>query len=66
MEIDGAFFDMCLEWDEGFVDKCCGLIVAVRLGFQPSTCASGRGRTEINDQRFLAGFCFRERRVGVC
>ena len=66
MEIDRAFFDVRLERDEGFVYECCGLIVAVRLGFQPSTCASGRGRAEINEQRFLAVFCFRERRVSVC
>jgi hypothetical protein len=66
MEIDRAFFDVRLERDEGFVYECCGLIVAVRLGFQPSTCTSGRGSAEINEQRFFAGFCFRERRVSVC
>jgi hypothetical protein len=66
MEIDRVFFDVRFERDEGLVDEGCGLIVAVRLGFQPSTCASGRGRTEINEQGFLAGFCFRECRVSVC
>ena len=66
MEINRVFFDVHFERDEVFVDEGCGLIVAVRLGFQPSTCASGRGRTEINEQRFLAAFCFRKCSVSVC
>jgi hypothetical protein len=65
MEVDRVFFDVHFERDEVFVDEGCGLIVAVRLGFQPSTCASGRGGTEINEQRFLTAFCFRKRRVSV-
>jgi hypothetical protein len=66
MEVDRVFFDVHFERDEVFVDEGCGLIVTVRLGFQPSTCASGRGRTEIDEQRFLAAFCFRKRSVSVC
>src|SRR5215213_23456 len=66
MEVGGMFFDVCLEWNEVLVDECRGLIVAVRLGFQPSTCASGRGCAEIDEQRFLAVFCFRECRVSIC
>ena len=65
MEIDRAFFDVRLERDEGFVYECCGLIVAVRLGFQPSTCASGRRRAEVNEQRFFAVLGFRECRVSI-
>jgi hypothetical protein len=66
MEVSWVFFDVCLEWDEVLVDEGRGLIVAVRLGFQPSTCASGRSRAEIDEQRFLTVFGFRECRVSVC
>jgi hypothetical protein len=65
MEVGGMFFDVGREWDEVLVDECRDLIVAVRLGFQPSTSASGRRSAEINDQRFLAGFRLRECRVSV-
>jgi hypothetical protein len=66
MEVDRAFFYVRLERNEVSVDEGCGLIVAVRFGFQPSTCASSWGRAEIDEQRFLAGFCFRECSVSVC
>jgi hypothetical protein len=65
MEVGGVFFDVRLEWDKVLVDECRDLIVAVRLGFQPSTCASGRGRAEVDEQRFPAVLCFRECRVSV-
>ena len=65
VEVGGMFFDVCLEWDEVFVDECRDLIVAVRLGFQPSTSTSGRRRAEIDEQGFLVVFCFGECRVGI-
>ena len=66
VEVGGMFFDVCLEWDEVFVDECRDLIVAVRLGFQPSTCASGWSGAEVDEQRLLLSFRFRECRVSVC
>ena len=44
MEVSGVLFDVCLERHEVVVNKRSSLVIAVRLGFQPSTCASrGRG-----------------------
>ena len=66
VEVGRVFFDVRFEWDEVLVDERRGLIVAVRLGFQPSTCASSRRRAEVDEQGFVVGFCFRECRVSVC
>jgi hypothetical protein len=59
------FFDVCREWDEVLINECRDLIVAVRFGFQPNTCASSRRRTEIDEQRLLAVFGFGECRVSI-
>jgi hypothetical protein len=51
-----VFFDVGFDRDKGLIDEVCDCLVAVRLGFQPSTSASsGRGR-EINQQRFVLSF----------
>jgi hypothetical protein len=65
VEISGVFFDVCLEWHEVVVNKRGSLVIAVRLGFQPSTRASGRRGAKIDEQRLLLGFGFRECRVSV-
>jgi hypothetical protein len=65
VEVGGVFFDVRFEWDEVFVDECRDLIVTVRLGYQPSTCASGRRRAEVDEQRFSGVLCFRECRISV-
>jgi hypothetical protein len=66
MEIGWVFLDVGLEWHEVVVDKRSGLVIAVRLGFQPNTSASTGSGAEVDQQRLLVGFCFRERGVGVC
>jgi hypothetical protein len=66
MEVNRVFFDVCLERHEVGVDKRSSLVIAVRLGFQPSTCASGRSGAEVDEQRLLLSFRFRECRVSVC
>jgi hypothetical protein len=65
VEISGVFFDVCLEWHEVVVNKRGSLVIAIRLGFQPSTRASGRRGAKIDEQRLLLGFGFRECRVSV-
>ena len=66
MEIDRVLFDVGFEWDEVVVDERSCLVVAVRLGFQPSTCASGGGRAEVDQHGFLLRFGFGECCVSVC
>jgi NAD(P)-dependent dehydrogenase (short-subunit alcohol dehydrogenase family) len=60
-----VFFDVCLERHEVVVNKRSSLVIAVRLGFQPSTTASGRRGAEVDEQRLLLRFGFRECRVSV-
>lgn len=64
MEISGTFFDMSRERHEVFVDQPGGLIVLVGFGFQPNATASAWRGAEIDQQRFLTRFRFRE--SGVC
>ena len=66
MEVSGMLFDVCFERYEVFVDEVGGFVVAVRLGFQPSTSASGGRSAEIDQHRSFTGLRFRERRIGVC
>jgi hypothetical protein len=42
------FLDVSFERDESLIDEVGGFCVVVGLGFQPSTCASGRGGGKIN------------------
>jgi hypothetical protein len=44
------FFDVGFERDEGLVDEVSGFLIAIGLGLQPSTSASGRGGREIDQQ----------------
>jgi hypothetical protein len=66
MEIRGMLFDVCLERHEIVVNKCSGLVIIVRLGFQPSTCASGGRGAKVDEQRLLLSLGFRECCVSVC
>jgi hypothetical protein len=66
MEIFGMLFDMCLERNEVVVNKSSSLGIVVRLGFQPSTCASRRRGAKVNEQRLLLRLRFRECGVSVC
>ncbi|PYS23939.1 MAG: hypothetical protein DMF72_07295 [Acidobacteria bacterium] len=59
------FFDVGFERDEILVNEIRDFPVRVRLSFQLSTCASGRGSGEIDQQRFVFGFRLRERLVGI-
>lgn len=45
------FFDMGFYRQEILLDELSGLRVLVRLGIQPSTSPSSRGRTEIDQNR---------------
>lgn len=65
MEVSGVLFDMCFERHEVVVDERCRLVVAVRLSFQPSASASGRGRAEVDQQWFLLRFGFNECCISV-
>jgi hypothetical protein len=47
-EVRGMFFDVGFERNERRVNEVRDLLIGVRLGFQPSTCASGRRRREID------------------
>ena len=58
-------FDVCFEGYEVFVDEGGGFFVTVRLGFQPSTGASGGSSAEIDQHGTFAGLCFSERSIGV-
>jgi len=66
MEIRGMLFDVCFERYEVVVNKRSSLVIVVRLGFQPSTCASCRSGAKVDEQRLLLRLGFRERRVSVC
>ena len=66
MEVDGVLFDVRFEGDEILVDERRDFVVAVRLGFQPSACSSGRSRAEVDQQRRLLLLCTRECFIGVC
>jgi hypothetical protein len=65
VEVSGVFFDVGLERHEVVVNKCRSLVIAVRLGFQPSTPASGRRGAKVDQQRLLLRFGLRECRVSV-
>jgi hypothetical protein len=59
------FFDVGFERDEGPVDEVSSFLIAVGLGLQPSTSASGRGSREIDEQRLVFRFSALERLVHV-
>ena len=59
------FLDVCFEGYEVFVDEGGSFFVAVRLGFQPSTSASGGRGAEIDQHGFLLFFRFGKRAVSV-
>ena len=65
VEIRGVLFDVCFERHEVVVNKRSSLVIAVRLGFQPSTRASRRRGAKVDEQRLLLSLGFRECRVGV-
>jgi hypothetical protein len=45
------FLDVRLYWEKIRIDEACDVFIRVRLGFQPSTCASSRSRAEIEQDR---------------
>jgi hypothetical protein len=47
MEPSRMFLDVGFDWQEILVDEIGGFLVFVGLGLQPSTGASGRSRTEV-------------------
>jgi hypothetical protein len=51
MEAGGILFDVNFNGSKGLVDPGGELRVGVRLGFQPSACASTRGGAEIDENR---------------
>src|SRR6185503_13011690 len=59
MEVDWSLFDVCCERYEVLVDERSEFVVVVRLGFQPSACASGGRSAEVDHQRLLSflGLC---------
>lgn len=58
-------FDVNFYGNEIFVDETLNARIGVDLGIQPSTRPSHRGSVEVNEQRFVLGTRFRERRVDV-
>jgi hypothetical protein len=65
VKVSRVFFDVGFEGDEVSVNKRGSLVIAVRLGFQPSTCTSGGRGAEVDEQRLLLSFGFRECGVSV-
>jgi hypothetical protein len=61
----GAFLDVNGERNEFLVDEGCELRISVGFGFQPSAGASGRGRAEVDQQRFVLGFRLAQRSVNI-
>jgi len=53
MEPRRMLFDVSFERNKILMDEVCDLFVAVGLGFQPNTGASGRRRREVNQHRFV-------------
>jgi hypothetical protein len=66
MEVDGVLFDVSFKWNEVLVDESGDFVVAVRLGFQPSTCASSGSRAEVDEHRLFLSLGLRECSVSVC
>jgi hypothetical protein len=60
-----VFFDVSLDGHKVLVDEGRDFRISVRLGLQPSTCASSRGGAEVNEQRFLRRLTFDQRRVRI-
>jgi hypothetical protein len=47
----GMFLDVRLDREKVLVDEPANTFICVRLGFQPSTSASSRSRTEVDQDR---------------
>jgi hypothetical protein len=60
MKPGGMFLNVSFERNKVLMDKVCDFVVAVCLGFQPSTGTSGRRGREINQQGFVLSFGFGE------
>ena len=58
-------FDVNRYRKEVFADKGCGTGIRIRLGFQPSACASGRGGAEVEQDGLQFLLPLRERRVDI-
>ena len=59
------FLDVSLKRKKSLVNEVRDFLIGVRLGFQPSTCASNWGGGEIDQERFVVGFRLLKRCVGV-
>lgn len=57
---------MNVKRDEVFFDKGRQTGIGVRLLFEPQTGSSTGGRAEVDQQRYILGFCAFKRRVGIC
>ena len=56
MKVFRVFLDVYVQGNEVLVYERRDFKVLVRLGFQPSTCTSGRCRTEIDEKWFVLFF----------
>ena len=56
VKIFWILFDVDFEWDEVLVNELRDFFIFVRLGFQPSTCASAGCGAEIDEYGFLLFF----------
>jgi len=65
LEIGGVLFDVRFERYEMLMDELRHSGIGVRLGFQPSAAASGRGGAEVDEKGLVLAFSLRERSVGV-
>lgn len=65
MEPGGMLFNVSFERYKRLIDEICDHLVAVRLGFQPSTSASSRGGRKINQQRLVLSLGFGESGVEI-
>ena len=65
MKVFRVLLDVNIQRNEVLVDERRDLRILVRLGFQPSTCYSGRCGAEIDEQRFILFFGLTYSFVGI-
>jgi len=65
MEPRRMLFDVSFERNKVLMDEACDFLVAVGLGFQPSTSASSRRRREVNQHRFVLRLGFGQSGIDI-
>lgn len=65
MKIRRRFFDVDGYRKKILVDEVCQLFIAIRFGFQPNACPSGRSGAEIKQHGFIPAFGLCQRSIGI-